>query len=483
MTITVEVDWRKCKFSSFEELSRETFEAAMQFGRNLLQGILEEQDEELREKRDKQRYREKGTRSTCVKTKLGAVEYKRRMYEDLSITEGLRHVYLLDEALNMDLIGNVAPDVCEEIARLVCKTSYRNASRILEGTTGLSLSPQGVWNIAQQLGERRSEQVDRMAVLARGGKGAGRIETKVLYEENDGIWLSLQGRDRKEHGASKEMKVGIAYTGALWSGGKSGKARRTLSDKVAYASFDAAAAYRFHKEGIVAGRFNMKNVELRVCNGDGAGWVQGFGGADITVLDAFHRNKAILTHVQDEDYRKLLMEQLYEPNIPMLLACIEAMGNSTEDMEEKEHYRTLYTYFKSNEAGLLGVYNRGIEIPETRKPGVIHHPRLGSMESNVFTLIGNRMKGRRCNWSINGANNLASLLCMYHTTGFEGMFPRTSAKALIPMADDYCTPIGAGRIPKSVGSGYECYRRTSLPPIPWLKGMTGYQPISSLRLT
>ena len=26
------------------------------------------------------------------------------------------------------------------------------------------------------------------------------------------------------------------------------------------------------------------------------------------------------------------------------------------------------------------------------------------------TLIGNRMKGRRCNWSIRGANNLANLL-------------------------------------------------------------------------
>ena len=483
MTITVDVDWRKCKSSNFNELTNETFAAATQFGRNLLRGILEARDDELREHRDKKRYRNKGKRRTCVKTKLGAIEYERTVYEDMAVSEAPRCVFLLDEELDIDLIGNVALDVCEEIAKSVCEMPYRVAAAMLTENTGLSISPQGVWNISQKLGSQRDEQVERMSALAKGGKGAGRIETELLYEEDDGIWLSLQGPDRKEHGPSKEMKVGIAYTGALWSGGKSGKARRTLSDKVAYAAIDTVDSYRQHKEGVVAGRFNMKKVKLRICNGDGAGWVQGFGKADINVLDAFHRNRAILTHVQSGGYRKLLMKQLYEPNIPMLMACIEAMENSTDNPKEQEHYRTLYTYFKSNEDGLLGVYDRGVKIPDTRKPGVIHHARLGSMESNVFTLIGNRMKGRRCNWSIRGANNLANLLCMYHMTGFEGMFAGTAAKEAIPMADEFRSPIGAGRIPRTVGRGYECRSRTSVPPIPWLKGMTGYQPLTSLHLT
>ena len=98
-------------------------------------------------------------------------------------------------------------------------------------------------------------------------------------------------------------------------------------------------------------------------------------------------NESILTHVRPEGYRKLLIKQLYEPNIPMLLACIEAMEDSTDDTKEREHYRTLYTYFKSDEDGLLGTYDRGVKIPDTRKPGVIHHARLGSMESNVFSPV------------------------------------------------------------------------------------------------
>ena len=58
------------------------------------------------------------------------------------------------------------------------------------------------------------------------------------------MWLPLQGKDRKKYGPSKELKVGIAYDGVLWSGGKSGKERRELHNKVAYTSFDSAAEYR-----------------------------------------------------------------------------------------------------------------------------------------------------------------------------------------------------------------------------------------------
>ena len=37
--------------------------------------------------------------------------------------------------------------------------------------------------------------------------------------------------------------------------------------------------------------------------------------------------------------------------------------------------------------------------------------RLGSIERSIFTLVGNRIKGRRACWSIAGSNRLAALLC------------------------------------------------------------------------
>ena len=399
MTIAVEVDFGKENISDFSELAKAAFQYSLSFGRELVRRIVEERDTELREERDKARYVNKGKRKTCLKTLLGDVEFERTVYVDKTVPERQHCVFLLDEDLGIDTVGLVSPDACEAIANAICETTYRGAAQMLSETSGLTLSPQGVWDVVQKLGAYRGEQVERLSKLAKAKESEGCIETKLLYEEDDGVWLPLQGKDRKKYGSSKEMKVGIAYDGVLWSGGKSGKERRTLHNKVAYTSFDSAAKYRERKEGLVASRFNVKGIELRIRNGDGAGWVRGFGNADINVLDVFHRNKALLTHVQHPGFRRLLIKQLYDKNIPMLLACIEAMINAEEDPKIREHYRTLQTYYESNADGLLSAYDRDVKIPDTSEPGVIHHARLGSMESNVFTLVGNRMKGRRACWT------------------------------------------------------------------------------------
>ena len=481
MTIAVEIDFCKENITNFSDLAKAAFEYSLAFGKELVRRIVEERDAELREERDKRRYVNKGRRKTCLKTLLGDVEFERTVYVDKSVPEGQHCVFLLDEDLGIDTVGLVSPDACEAIANAICETTYRGAAQMLSETTGLTLSPQGVWDVVQKLGAYRGEQLERLGELAKAKKSEGCIETKVLYEEDDGVWLPLQGNDRKKYGPSKEMKVGIAYDGVLWSGGKNGKARRELHNKVAYTSFDSVAEYRKRKEGLVASRFNVKGIELRIRNGDGAGWVQGFGNADINVLDVFHRNKALLTHVQHDGLRKLLMKQLYGKNIPMLLACIEAMINSEEDPKVQEHYRTLQTYYESNVDGLLSAYDRGVKIPDTSEPGVIHHARLGSMESNVFTLVGNRMKGRRACWSVRGATNLANLLCLYHTTGFSGMFTDFALPAAETAAADW-GPLSASKIPLKAGKGYECRSRATVPNLPWFKALTGYQSLSEIRL-
>ena len=483
MTITVEIDFCKENISGFSDLAKAAFEYSLAFGRELVRRIVEERDAELRAERDTARYVNKGKRRTCLKTLLGDVEFERTVYVDKAVPEGQHCVFLLDEDLGIETVGLVSPDACEAIANAICETTYRGAAQMLSETTGLTLSPQGVWDVVQKLGAYRGEQLERLSELAKAKKSEGCIETKLLYEEDDGVWLPLQGKDRKKYGPSKEMKVGIAYDGVLWSGGKSGKERRELHNKAAYTSFDSAAEYRERKEGLVASRFNVKGIELRIRNGDGAGWVQGFGNADINVLDVFHRNKALLSHVQDPDYRKLLMKQLYDKNIPMLLACIEAMINSEEDPKVQEHYRTLQTYYESNADGLLSAYDRDVKIPDTSEPGAIHHARLGSMESNVFTLVGNRMKGRRACWSIRGATNLANLLCLYHTTGFSGMFTGFALPAEeTPTADDW-KPLSASKVPLKAGKGYECRSRATVPNLPWLKALTGCQSLAEIRLS
>lgn len=104
-----------------------------------------------------------------------------------------------------------------------------------------------------------------------------------------------------------------------------------------------------------------------------------------------------------------------ENKFELLLDCIEAYIYTSEDEKEIEKLKNLYSYYAENKESLAHYLERGIEIPQTREPGLIHHARMGSMESNVFTLIGNRMKGGRACWSVNGGNNLAIILCKHHT--------------------------------------------------------------------
>ena len=482
MTIAVEVDFCKENLSNFSDLAKSVLQYSHSFGRELLRRLLEERDAELRKTRDTTRYVNKGKRKTCLRTLLGDVEFERTVYIDKAAPEGRRCVHLLDEDLEIDTVGLVAPDACETIAAAICETTYRRTSQMLAETTGLNLSPQGVWDVVQKLGAYRGEQLDRLSELAKASRSEGTIQTRLLYEEDDGIWLSLQGPDRKKHGPGREMKIGIAYEGVLWEGGKTGKARRTLHNKVAYASFESAADYREHKEGLIASRYDVDRIELRIRNGDGAGWVQGFGKTGINVLDVYHRNKAILTHVQDNDYRQILFQQLYDRNIPLLLDCIEGMINSEPGPKVQDHYKELLGYFENNKDGLLSAYDRGITIPETRKPGTIHHARLGSMESNVYTIIGNRMKGGRVSWSIQGAENLANLLCLRHTTGLSGVFDGLSD--IVPEAAPAIEkrPLSAAKVPLREGKGYEYWKRATVSNVPWLNDISGYHSLTDIRL-
>ncbi len=490
MTITVPVEIDKEEIKNFAQAEEKVYELAMEFGRKLLGQILEQRDLQLLCERDNERYRCKGPRKTCIKTLMGDVEYTRRVYQDVTATgesKGGKCVYLLDEELGIDKIGNVSASVCKLVSKTICEASYRATARQISEQTGGSISAQGAWNLVQGMGKKLGAKNERDAELDEAHAGKGKVSTKILYEENDGIWLSLQGQSRKENGSSKEMKVGIAYDGAKWKVSKDGKKRRTLDNKVAYAAFMPISEYRRLKEGRIASVFSKDTIELRVVNGDGGAWTQQKQSSDcICVLDAFHRNKKLKECVRDQEFAQTLRNLLYENKIDELFECLEAQINSVTDEKEIADLKTLQRYYTDNKDALKGYYDRGIDIPETREPGIIHHARLGSMESNVFTLIGNRMKDRRACWSINGGNNLAAILCAYHTTGLEHIFtPLPEVPAAEPEEEwtDDGKPISSSKMPRTSGTGYEHQHNISTTNFSEiLRSISTFSPLSALSL-
>lgn len=465
----------------FNEIERHVQKMCNELGCELQKTALEDWDVELAASRDHAAYRHKGKRKTVIKTVLGEVEYERAAYETRS-AEGIKsYVYLLDEAMGKSGSGYMSGVLSEQIIQASCESSYRSAARAVSDMTGQTISHTAAWNVVQTVGERLDVQEHREAALAADSKGTGTLEAKLLFEEADGIWLYLQSKSRKSHGRMREMKMSIAYDGAK----KTGRKRYELTNKVACANFEAAGQFVKRKEGVIAGAYNVDEIEMRFLNGDGDKWIKGCI-ADETVhfqLDQFHRSRAVLQYVYfDPDARKTIMESLYSKQTDLLREVIEAYSNSTENETEKDNYLKLHEYFTNNKDWLIPCHRRGMTLPPP--PEGKEYRRMGTMESNVFSIIGNRMKGRRACWSISGGNNLARLLCLKLTGRLSDTLQNLTACVLPERYAEELPIILSAKIPSREGKGYNGFHNaTSFPATvdyKWLRGMGTLRPLAEI---
>jgi hypothetical protein len=463
--------------AKFKEIERIVQRVCFEIGREIIKSILEEWDEYLRKSRDKGVYRHVGNKATTIKTVVGEVAYKRTQYEIIDEEGGKSYVYILDEAMGVSGSGHFSDLLCEMIVKACCASPYREAARTVSEMTGQSISHMAAWTVVQVLGKQVDEQEKAAAARATKSEGVGKVEAKILFEEQDGITLSLQGKDRKEHGERKDMKLVIAYDGAK----KTGKNRYTLTNKVACANFEGVEEFVKRKDGVIADTYNVDEIEMRMLGGDGASWIRR-SLTDETVhfqLDAYHRNKWVMDCVSDPEGRKRIMKLLYDKDIDLLLHVIEVEALSADDEKDRENYLKLLGYFQKNKDGLVPYQQRGLDIPEA--PEGKEYRRMGSMESNIFTIIGNRMKGGRASWSIAGGNNLSRLLCLKFTGKLRDVLNSLSATVLPERyAEEITVEMSATKAPLREGKGYNGFHQALIPStLKWLKDIAAIKPVYS----
>jgi len=464
----------------FNRLEREIFSDCCAAGREALKEQLEKWDGRLMGTRDRSIYRHKGLRKTVIKTVMGEVEYSRTIYERKNEDGTKSFVYLLDEAMGKTVSGYMSGVLSGQITEAVCAGSYRRAAQSVSEMTGQTISHQAAWNVIQALGRRVDAHEGAAAALAAKNKGVGNHEVKVLFEEQDGIWLHLQGASRKQYGRSHEMKVAIAYDGAR----RISKGRYELTGKVACANFESVSKFVCRKEGKIAETYCVDEIKTRILNGDGAQWIKQsiIDDAVVFQLDAFHRNKAIRQYMRNPEMQKKIFKLLYAKQIDDMLDFIDTLSNSVGDEAEAEGLHTLHAYFTNNKDGLVGFHRRGLKLPEPPEGKV--YRRLGAMESNIFTIIGNRMKGGRACWSIDGGNNLARLLTLKHTKCLhETLDGLTSWVLPAKYAEEVTVKMSPRQIPKQTGKSYEGRHAAAFPSTPeykWLREMGKINPEFSL---
>ncbi|MEZ3503408.1 MAG: UPF0236 family protein, partial [Lachnospiraceae bacterium] len=193
------------KLVSFKTLEQKIFSYVCELGREITRIMLEQYDVELAEGRDKRIYRNKGTRTTTVKTVYGEVTYARRVYQTKLEDGKNAYIYLLDEAMQMDKIGLISTNLAEKLAMTVTESPYRVTAEVISSTCGQSISAGGVWNVIQRLGERISEEEKHVVKQMNAGQAEGEKEISVLFEEMDGVWLNMQDEHHKKM-KKQEMK-------------------------------------------------------------------------------------------------------------------------------------------------------------------------------------------------------------------------------------------------------------------------------------
>ena len=304
----------KGKWRNFQGVRENIFAWVCHLGREFTKEFLERYDQQLMRQRDKSYYRHKGLRQTTIKTVYGEVTYQRVVYEVTNEDGTKRFAYLLDETLDLDHVGLISTNMAELLVSSITEMSYRECAAKVSQMTGQSISAMGVWNVIQALGEKVCEEEKELVEAHKAGKVHGAKEVPVLFEEADGVYINLQGKDRKTNGQEKaEMKVGIAYDG--WK--KTGKDRYELPNKVVVAGFSKAKDFQEYREAAIAEVFDLDEVSQRILNADGASWAKRVKDKSTCFqLDPFHKNKAVKEKIHQKDARKAIMELLEELDIP-----------------------------------------------------------------------------------------------------------------------------------------------------------------------
>ena len=438
---------------TFKELEKKIYAWICQIGREFTKEFLERYDRMLMESRDKKKYRNKGTRQTTVKTVYGEVTYQRTVYEVMEEDGTRRFVYLLDETLELTNVGLISTNMAELLVKGITELSYRECASKVSEMTGQTISAMGVWNVIQALGEKICEEEKELTEDYKKGHLKGEKEVPVLFEEADGVYIKLQGKDRKNARQDKaEMKIGIAYDG--WR--KTGPNRYALENKVVVAGFSKAKEFHEYREAAIGRMFNLDEVSQRILNADGASWIKKVKDKSTCFqLDPFHRNKAVKEKIRHPKACRDILELLQTEKIEEVFRYLELYRNSLCEEGEIQDVEDLIRYYENNRKGLVPYQSQGLELPEN--PDGLEYRNMGTMENHVWSVLAKRMKHGHRSWSRRGGNHLAKILAKK----CSGKLYEVTERLRRPVFEEekveelYGEILMSAKAPKKDGKGYE----------------------------
>ena len=414
----------KINFNSLEE---KMYKKMMELGRNLIKDELKLMDKVIKQYRDKEVFKIKDSQKTTIKTRLGEIEFFRRRYE-MEINGTRKTIYLLDELLEINNIGQYSQSVVEMVIREITKKSYRETAKTISEDTDSAISHTAVRNIVLELGKKIKQLEEEKIKLYEEGKIEGTKEAEYVFCEHDGIYIKKQ-KSKKSKGKKrykvkhfkkkkgKKNRNGIELKIAVIHEGKEPRYTNDykLKNKIIVGTASKASELKRIEDATIGTTYKEYKIKNIIINGDGADWTGSIveGAKEIFQLDMAHVQKKIYTAVSEEEYQKKMQEIVYTESPKDIFSLIynyKVELETDKKIEELERVKELEEYLRNNEKSILRYqYKLGYTQKEVEEnPEEL--PTLGSEESQMYCVCRDRMKKNRTSWSVEGAEAILKVI-------------------------------------------------------------------------
>jgi hypothetical protein len=433
---------------NFKQCEQIAKKIAFSIAQDLLIEFLNILDTQLVSEVDFEKYEHHGFKKTSLQTTVGFIPIKRREYKVRGQKE---YMFMLDQKLGSNIIGRKSELLMERIIDLTTTVSFRDASDILYNETGERISHGSLHNLTQKYAEKVKKDIAKDVKKLEDGWELNTEKKKVdtLFVEADGIYVNLQGKDRKKS-KNKEIKVATFYEGweSRYEKPKSdNKAYVRVNKKVVAGIYEDSKIDK-HLEVKLRNTYDIDSIENIIVNGDGATWIRNvLGDRNYHFqLDVFHVHQCILRNVKDKKVAKRISGLIRDKKINQAIAKIEQEKFDCGGVEkEVKKLETLRKYLENNKDGLIAYKERkNINIKEP-KEGIVYR-NLGTMEHTVCDTIKARMKKNKTCWSIDGADKMALLRAMKNS---NELFKTVNTSSLSDKQERYKKIEGFIRIDES----------------------------------
>ena len=413
-------------FENFKDLEKYIYNLVCDLGCLILKEVLENYDKNIMENRNKKEYRHKGYKDNTIKTVMGEVEYKRAIY----LKEG-KYIYLLDNQMSINTIGKLSSNLVDIMLKTIVNTvSYRKAEDEIKNITNETISHQAlqqlVWKVGSIIESKENEEIN---LFKKDKLKKGEKQVVALFEEADGLWINLQGNDRKEQierymnkcernnkiykplrSVKTELKLHITYEG--W---KKGSERHELINKRILAGMMNSKTLENLRNARIYQIYDLDNLKLRVCNGDGAKWISNIATKDtICQKDSFHIQQEIIRDIKDKKYREELINIINDKKYSEVQDYIESLKVKVNGEEKYiSKLNKLKKYLKNGLPRYQDILDKqGRKLPVA--PEGLEFRDMGTMESQIFSILKVRLCSGRKSFLKKGANYLSKICAKYY---------------------------------------------------------------------